>query len=397
MMTTDDLSDIPSHQQTPIRRPWGGNGEGSQAPIITITGPMAGFTIAVDTPISFTATFKDNYGDTHVAQWGFDSTAVAGVVSESSDSGAVSLTRTFSAPGVYNVSLTVTDQWGHSATANTVGGDNAVVVVFDQDAGFGNGNGRIVSPVGAFPANPQQTGRADFDFGAKYHKLETTPRGTTSFKLVGADFDFLSTSYDWVVARPAGCLFSGSGTVNGAGDYAFVLYAVDGTDVGAVDKFRIKITNKANGAVVYDCQMGSPDNAVATTPITQGDINVRLPNGGLGHLSASRPAVEPAATSPAHGFMLAQNFPNPFRASTEVRFSLPQRSQVDLAVFDVAGREVASLSNGAWDAGSHSVRWAGTTDSGKAARGGVYFVRLAVRSEGGEAPSVAVRKMILQD
>jgi hypothetical protein len=138
--------------------------------------------------------------------------------------------------------------------------------------------------------------------------------------------------------------------------------------------------------------MGSPDNAEPATAIDSGNISVRLPNGGLGHLSVRAPAVEPAAPGMARGFSLEQNSPNPFRASTLVRFTLPQRSHVRLSVFDVAGREIATLANGAWEAGSHSVRWTGMTDSGERARRGVYFVHMA---SGREFQSV--RKMIVLD
>lgn len=96
-------------------------------------------------------------------------------------------------------------------------------------------------------------------------------------------------------------------------------------------------------------------------------------------------------------FDLALNSPNPLRASTEVVFSLPQRSHLKLAVFDVAGREIATLARGAWDAGSHSVRWSGRTDSGERARRGVYFVRMACGLAGGELRFVSVRKMIVLD
>jgi hypothetical protein len=43
------------------------------------------------------------------------------------------------------------------------------------------------------------------------------------------------------------------------------------------------------------------------------------------------------------------------------------------------------------------VSWSGATSSGGAARGGVYFVRLAVGAAGSQAGFVATRKMILQD
>ena len=68
--------------------------------------------------------------------------------------------------------------------------------------------------------------------------------------------------------------------------------------------------------------------------------------------------------------------PNPFRTGAMVAFSLEHRQTVDLAVFDVAGRRVASLAVGDFGAGTHNRVWDGTTDSGGPAAAGVYFVRL---------------------
>lgn len=56
-------------------------------------------------------------------------------------------------------------------------------------------------------------------------------------------------------------------------------------------------------------------------------------------------------------FELTQNYPNPFNPSTVIRFSLPQRSDVSLKVFDVLGREVATLLSEVKDAGAYEVNF----------------------------------------
>lgn len=74
-------------------------------------------------------------------------------------------------------------------------------------------------------------------------------------------------------------------------------------------------------------------------------------------------------------FVLDQNYPNPFNRETTIEFALPKSEYVSLKVFDVIGREVATLVSRKLNAGVHRVRWnAGSTDSG------VYFCRLSTGS-----------------
>jgi hypothetical protein len=70
-------------------------------------------------------------------------------------------------------------------------------------------------------------------------------------------------------------------------------------------------------------------------------------------------------------FALLQNYPNPFNPATTIRYSLPHRTQVQLAVYNTLGQEVASLINADIDAGYHEVRFDGSDFAS-----GVYFYRL---------------------
>ena len=87
-------------------------------------------------------------------------------------------------------------------------------------------------------------------------------------------FTFDSTSYTSLVISGARAQYRGLGTINGAGSYAFVLTAIDGqvSGGGGTDKFRIKITNRTTGQVIYDNQMNAPDTADPTTVIGGGSI-----------------------------------------------------------------------------------------------------------------------------
>lgn len=71
-------------------------------------------------------------------------------------------------------------------------------------------------------------------------------------------------------------------------------------------------------------------------------------------------------------FALYQNYPNPFNPSTSIKFSLPERSQVKLTVYDILGRKVAVLADDMYDAGEFTAIW-DSEESG--ASSGVYFYR----------------------
>ena len=245
------------------------------SPTVAITSPASGAVYPVGTAVGFTGTFADNAGDVHTAQWAFESTTQSGTVNEAA--GTVSATQTFTAAGVYSVTLAVTDACGNTASANTVGGLPAMVVIYDPTGGFVTGGGWFNSPAGAYVADPTLTGKASFGFVSKYQKGATVPTGETEFQFQVANLNFHSGSYEWLVVSGARAQYKGSGTVNGAGNYRYILTAIDGgvKGGGGVDKFRIKIWDNSTGAVVYDNQLAAADSADPTTAIGGGAIVIK--------------------------------------------------------------------------------------------------------------------------
>ncbi len=70
------------------------------------------------------------------------------------------------------------------------------------------------------------------------------------------------------------------------------------------------------------------------------------------------------------------NHPNPFNPATTVSYTLSERTNVRLAIFDARGKQVALLEVGIRAEGEHQVRWNGRDDRGQDVSSGVYFARL---------------------
>lgn len=89
-------------------------------------------------------------------------------------------------------------------------------------------------------------------------------------------------------------------------------------------------------------------------------------------------------TNMPENYSLKQNYPNPFNPSTVIRFSVPERANVTLKIFNSIGQEVATLLNGDMSAGNHQVNF-----NASALSSGIYFYQIS------SANFTATKKMIL--
>ena len=100
-----------------------------------------------------------------------------------------------------------------------------------------------------------------------------------------------------------------------------------------------------------------------------GSIAYRLVQVDFDGRRTSMPEIE-VIVNPAE-FQLHQNYPNPFNPVTSVRFSVPERSNLSIAVYDITGNRVATLAEGVYEAGEHAVTFDAT---GMAS--GIYLCRM---------------------
>jgi len=187
------------------------------APVITGVS-LSGTLFGAGSPVSAGVTFTDaGSADTHETtfDWGDGSTGTSG-------------THSYGAAGFYQVSVTVRDDDGGSATS-VIG----TVVVYDPDAGFVTGGGWFSSG-----------GRYHFNVEARYDG--NSPEGRVDFRLqANRGIDFATGGLEYLVITPSAAFIRGWGAVAGRAGVHFVDMRIEG------DVVHVRITDSA-GSVVYD-------------------------------------------------------------------------------------------------------------------------------------------------
>jgi subtilisin family serine protease len=101
-------------------------------------------------------------------------------------------------------------------------------------------------------------------------------------------------------------------------------------------------------------------------------------------------AVEERPNAPGpQAFALLENYPNPFNPETQIAYEIPRAAQVEIAVFDMLGREVRTLQIDHAAAGRYQIFWDGRNNRGQLAGSGVYMYKMRAGN------FVASRKMVL--
>lgn len=248
----------------------------SNAPpvVATITGPSA--PVPLYSTVNLSAGFTDPGSlDTHKAIWGWgDGRPSRGRVSESNGSGSASGRHIYASPGVYGVKLKLVDKDGAMGMRAF-----RYIVVYNPATGSVSGSGWINSPAGAYVPDPYLTAKAWFGFVARYEAHAPVPTGNMPLTFQVANLSLSSIKGRWlgIVGPKARYWGSGSGSINGGRLCGFLLTINDGQmrGGGGVDRFRIKIWDRASGEVIYDNQMGAANHADATRAIAGGSIIIR--------------------------------------------------------------------------------------------------------------------------
>ena len=139
----------------------------------------------------------------------------------------------------------------------------------------------------------------------------------------------------------------------------------------ADDKTIAYHTLQTNNSLTQDAvqQMPLKDNMIEGTGYSKAYLlNATFP---YWFVIGTRTDVKTKPEEIPTSFELAQNYPNPFNPTTKIRFSVPQRSQIKLKVFDVLGRNVSVLADGVYESGKYEVEF-----NASSLPSGVYFYNL---------------------
>jgi hypothetical protein len=128
--------------------------------------------------------------------------------------------------------------------------------------------------------------------------------------------------------------------------------------------------------IAADPRSNTPFDAIYAPPTNQGHVTI-TPENATWIRNEVLPGVLAVEAAAAARPGLGAPTPNPSAGPMRVAFRLDRPGSVDLRVFGVDGREVATLARGAWDAGNHEVTWSGRDARGARVHAGVYVIRYA--------------------
>ncbi len=227
--------------------------------------------------------------------------------------------HTYTAVGVYTVSLTATNAEGSDTMTKT----NYINVTEPAVGGT-----MYVADMNVYKAAS----------GRKYYgKCDVTVFDTAGAPVSGAT----------VTATYSGDV---SGTASGVTGTDGVVTLTTDRKSYATTEFCFIVTNVSHATLAYDA-----GSNVVTEACESGYVNMAD--------GSNRVVIRE--------FSLDQNWPNPFNPMTEIKFNMPRSSSVSLKVYNVRGQVVETLASGTMDAGSHVLTW-----DARQYPSGVYFYQL---------------------
>ena len=177
-----------------------------------------------------------------------------------------------------------------------------------------------------------------------------------------------SVSEDYTVTGDNIVTVNWSGTDPGSGIKSYDIFvSLDG------EEFNPIFTDFSDSTFTFKAD---PDRTYEFYSIAKDRVgNIESPKNGADMSLMVTVSNEEIISGLPDSFELFQNYPNPFNPSTTINFALPEQSDVTIRIYDVMGRQIATLLNENRPAGYHNIVW----DAGSVASG-TYFYRIQAGS-----------------
>ncbi|HEX5132769.1 MAG TPA: S8 family serine peptidase [Candidatus Krumholzibacteria bacterium] len=297
--------------------------------------------------------------------------------------------HSYTAAGTYTVTLTATNPCGSDPEVKTAyvnvtsGGGGWTTITYDNfESGMGTytdgGADMVRYTGGTYAWEGSAAADVQDNSGTSSSFYTTTGRNVTAYQTQEIEFYFVSlsmeTNENFYVEY-----YNGSAWQIVANYIAGSGFSNNTWYIATVSIPRASYTFPTNAKIRFRCDASNNSDDVYIDAITwRGNTAVAGPVEGTplvasGRRSVVDPTVDPGAPEAAVAFTtsLAQNYPNPFNPRTTIAYTLASETLVQLDVFDVSGRRVASLVNEIKGAGRHVVDFDAAGLSS-----GIYFYRL---------------------
>jgi hypothetical protein len=309
----------------------------NSAPVISgVSSSTGGNILAAGSSATLTVNFTDeNSGGPYTVEFNWQD-GTGNTILNNVTGGSASASHTYTASGVYEPTITVTD----GALASSVSSFQYFsVYVTGND--FTTAGGYFYPPAGSLVSNPTASGKTNVGNNCK-PKSTGGFQGNLEFDFKAGNFNFKSGNpMSWEYLSIANCyfaIFKGSGTVNGTGNYGVLVAQTDkDRNPSNNNNIRIKVWNKnAGNAVVFDTQPGDPDNALPVTPLANGTVKIHTDNNctmKIENQSADMDMLESTI------------YPNPFVSDFTLQLNSGSTESISVAIYDMTGKMVQKISD----------------------------------------------------
>ncbi|MEX2231786.1 MAG: HYR domain-containing protein [Cyclobacteriaceae bacterium] len=329
-------------------------------------------TAAINSQVTLGITYTDNNVSGATIDW--DDFSAPQTVNKPAN--IFEVFHSYAKSGSYSVTITLTDECGSSAFVYET------IMVFEKRVGSVRGSGWFNSMPGYYLKDRKASGKAQFAFTAEYKNLGTVPVGNTTFNFKAGNLKFRSAQYELLLVDGENAFLTGTGKLNNKGGYGILISMVDdetkvkdpkgGKDKKdnadknskKSDRIRVKIWDPS-GKVIYDTQLGAKDEAVATTVLGGGSIEIEKDK-----MDFMNSYESPVATSFGEDEESTKVFPNPYSDWVEVQFHAVSQENITILIIEMSGNVIFNQIFPVSEDGSYSLDLPSDT------RAGFYILKI---------------------